>query len=199
MRKIRSPSPANRRAVAEAMAEGAPMTRTLRKGDLRTPDRDPTPEVGLDAWVTICLELPPCGKSRREGRRRHAGVLGRINRAAGGERDFIETVEQGARRHPPVGEIQRQGDARTGEGQQPARLVAAEDLEHGQERALPGMGDASHHLADGSARLVEGNDTLILKETGAAEQPVPVWHRIKRIEERLVVDRSEERRVGKEW
>ena len=78
-----------------------------------------------------------------------------------------------------VGEIQREGRTRTGEGEHAGRRDVAEYLEHRKKRRISRMGDTRENPAHALVAGFEGKKTLVLQEAAPAVKTIPVFDGIE--------------------
>ena len=129
----------------------------------------------------------PAREGSAEHFTRHASILGRIERAVRLPDHGVEPRKQVERRLAPERKVQRERRARPREGQNAQRRQVAKGLQHREKRGLAGGGDNAQHLGDRVPLVFAGNDALILQHAASSIQPVPVMHRVERIEERRVM------------
>src|SRR5262245_17667621 len=174
------------RQQCSAIAEVAPMTTILMPYPFLA-SHQPTRHCRAHARVAIGRKLAEPRIALLEHRSRHAGILCRVEPAAGGRDNGVEPLEQrldaGA-----VREIERQCHARPREAQQARRPAVAERLQHRQHRALARAGDHAQHLGDCGAPGLARHHTLVLVEAGRAIHAVPGADGVERKQERLIVD-----------
>src|SRR5690554_2790836 len=114
-------------------------------------------------------------------------VFGRIQASA----CFLHQTVQYAKQfrfepHTP-GKIQCQRRAGHGKGQQARRWDGTTALEHSQEGAAPSGGNGGQHVLKNERRVVFRNNALVLLESLATINAVPVGNAVQRVKKRQIV------------
>src|SRR5579862_1349211 len=200
-RSTLAPASATRRANARAIADEAPNTSHVRPSGLVMPscrlvdvwakrrlEEQAARHVGAEAGVRIdrlerAAEFVEPRIHALEAGGRHQRVLGEIDAPAMVEREALELLEQGRRAGAPR-QVERQREAALRERQQAAPL-AAQGLEHGEERRRAGRRYGLEQARDAARRFGIRDHALELVEAALAVDAVPVEQRVERIEELL--------------
>src|SRR5690606_21414644 len=176
---------------ASGSAGALPPTGTVPGGEERLRRLRPSvfggphapPETRGELGVHVGEEGGELGEGALEELGGHPSVLGGVEGASGLGDQGVEPIEEGEGRLAEVGEVEREGDARAGEGEHPRGALRAEGLQHHEEGALPRAGDDLQEPDDG---VGVRDDALPLEEAARAVDAGPIPDAVQGIEEGLV-------------